>query len=265
MLNGLEAALQLAKAIPQFQQQQRVNPFAQALQNFSQQYGAATTDEQRNTLNTAANQTRTNFLQAGGSPNELDSKLWGSDPTQGFQTGSETYTPGYAADGMTNGQREKLASLTGLFAGQPTYQRQVSDAGLTGLFNGQKTWPRQYQEAGLSIQQQNANTSARNTAASANKVSASDIKAANLADAQSEIWGMLHDGTPLEQVEAWIVKNAGKYASGGNDYNDLIDYAWIAKTGSKKTKPSSSKSSSAKSSSTDEARGIVNQANGNPQ
>lgn len=272
-INPIEGALALAKAIPEFQKEQRVSPFMQALQNLSSKWGAAGTDTERQSLNAAANQTRQNFLQAGGSPLELDSKLWGSDPTQGFQTGGEDYTPGYAADNMTTGQREKLAALTGLFAGRPTYNKQVTDAGLTGLFNGlptmqkqeldasmtglfngEKTWPRQYQEQTMA-----ANTAAK--LASANKTSASDIKAANLADAQNEIWKDLHEGMPLEQVEANIVKNAGKYASGGLNYDDLIDYAWIAKTGSKKP----GKSSSTKSSSTDEVQATLDRANGNPQ
>lgn len=66
--------------------------------------------------------------------------------------------------------------------------------------------------------------------------SQSDIIRQNLADAQTEIWGMLNSGVPLDQVEAMIWKNAGKYTSSGLKASDLADYAWMAATGYPKPK-----------------------------
>ena len=271
-LSAFEQAPLLAQAIAQFQKEQRVNPTAAALQNIGGKWKEATTDEERNSLNAAANMTRKNFLQSGGSPMELSSDQWGANPAQGFQTGAEEFKPGYAGDNLSMGQRTKLAALTGMFNGQPTWgrqaqesqltgmyggektwPRQAQESQLTGMFNGQptwgrqaqesqltgvyggeKTWPRQYQEKGLALQEALKNMQA-------NKASQADVKRENLSAAQEEIWGKLNEGVPLDQVEAWIVKNSGKYAEGGLDYQDLIDYAWIAKSGSKKPKLTAAK------------------------
>jgi len=230
--NAFEQAPLLAQAITQFQKEQRVNPIAAALQNISSKWKAAQTDEERNALNAAANITRENFLQSGGSPMELSSSQWGADPTRGFQTGAEEFRPGYAGDNLSMGQRMNLASLTGMLNGQPTFQRQAQEATLTGMYDSEKTWPRQYQEQNMALQ-----TALKNLqAAKLSQGSDSDSKRENLASAQTEIWEKLNAGVPLDQVEAWIVKNAGKYASAGLDYQDIIDYAWIAKSGAKRPK-----------------------------
>lgn len=147
--NPYEGATALAQAIAQFQKQQRVNPVADALHSMSMRYRNAATDAERAALNAAANATRMNFLRSGGSPYELPTDLWGADPTQGFQTGLEQFTPGYAGDHTTIGQKMKLAAMTGMFGGQPTYERQLQEAQLTGMYGGQPTLYKQVTEAGL--------------------------------------------------------------------------------------------------------------------
>lgn len=71
----------------------------------------------------------------------------------------------------------------------------------------------------------------------AKQPSDSDIKRENMADAQAEIYEKISSGTPVEQIEALIIKNASKYSAAGVNPYDLVDYAWYAKTGAKKPKP----------------------------
>lgn len=68
------------------------------------------------------------------------------------------------------------------------------------------------------------------------KTSDADTRRLNLADAQADIWNNLNSGKSIQEVEAGIVAEAGKYTRQGLNVNDLIDYAWYASTGATKPK-----------------------------
>lgn len=119
-VNALEDAPLMAQKIIDFQKQQRAAPFIKALQGYGAQYGGATTDTDRQSINNAANLARSEFVKSGGSPYDLPSNLWGGDPAKGFQTGAGSYAAPYAGDNLTLGQKMKRAPFTGMFEGKPT-------------------------------------------------------------------------------------------------------------------------------------------------
>ena len=257
-LNPYEGATALAQAIAQFQKRQRVDPAAAALHNMSMQYGQSGTDAEKAALNAAANATRQNFLQSGGSPYEIATSLWGADPTQGFQTGESQFTPGYAGDNTTLGQKMKLASMTGMFAGQPTFdrqlqmsqltgefggqptwQRQVTEAGLTGMYDGKPTWEREYQEKNLALQQALGMMKAKNSSSSdLNMTESKRVAYSSLMDAMQadidDFWKE-HPGGPsaedaeraVDTIEDSYMRNLSKYNLYGitqKDIQQIIDY-----------------------------------------
>lgn len=212
--NALNIASQLAKGISQLEKDERSKPYAQILSGYSKQWAAAP-EEQRQFLNDAANQVRRNFISAGGSPMDLPENLWGSDPGKGFQTGAEEFStpdvnvlPVWQRQTMAKAEAAKNEIAFEMAKALLPYQYQTADSRAATAINQQKL-----------LQGSDA-----------------DVKRDNMSTAQNEIWQMLNSGVPIEQVEAWIIKNAQKYSSGGLNYQDLIDYAWIAKTGSKKQK-----------------------------
>lgn len=214
--NALNIASQLAKGISQLEKDERSKPYAQILSGYSNQWAAAP-EEQRQFLNEAANQVRGNFISAGGSPMDLPENLWGSDPGKGFQTGAEDFsTPDVNV--LPVWQRQTMAKAE---AAQNELAFEMAKALL----------PYQYQTA----------DSRASTAIDQQKLlqpNDADVKRDNLSVAQNEIWKhLISDGVPLEKEEEWILKEAGRYASGGLNYQDLqnlIDYAWTVKTGHKK-------------------------------
>jgi hypothetical protein len=127
-MNALTQAPEVAGNILQYQKAQRAAPIIAALQNYGKQWGAAQAPEEQQRINAAANLARSSYLKSGGSPMDLPENLWGSSPEQGFQTGAEEYSPSYTGDNMTLGQALKAAAATGMFRGQPTWDRQLQEA-----------------------------------------------------------------------------------------------------------------------------------------
>lgn len=110
--NAFQQAPTLAKAIIEYQKEQRTTPYINAIQGYSQQYGAATTNKERQRANSTANAARSAFLHGGGSPMDLPQSVWGSDPGQGFQTDVGQYAPALnGMEGLSNAQREKATAL----------------------------------------------------------------------------------------------------------------------------------------------------------
>ncbi len=138
MANPFEDAMALADAIVRYQKQKRAQPYVQELQRIGSQWAGATPQAQQN-LNAQNNAIRNAYLQAGGSPIDIDRSLWGSNPNQGFQTGTKQFTPGYFGDNLSYGQKAKLADITGMYERKPTWARQVQEAGLTGMYQGRPT------------------------------------------------------------------------------------------------------------------------------
>ena len=226
-MNALTQAPEVAGNILQYQKAQRAAPIIAALQNYGKQWGAAQAPEEQQRINAAANLARSSYLKSGGSPMDLPENLWGSSPEQGFQTGAEEYSPSYTGDNMTLGQALKAAAMTGMFRGQPTWDRQLqekTEAREAELFPSQKALT-QAQTAYYQRQ-----------AAGESKASDTDIKRANLSDAQKDIYSQLKSGISPQDIEAVIMENAYDYTMQGLDPQDLIDYAWYAATGAKKPK-----------------------------
>lgn len=145
--DSLAEAQLLAQNISDSQKQARIAPVVQALQQFANNYKAATTDEGRQTANAMANQIRSNFAAGGGSLMDLPTQYWGSDPTQGVQTAEGFQVPISGYEGL--GRKDTIALKRQALLDALT--QRVQEAGLTGIdpLTGQKTWSRQYQEATL--------------------------------------------------------------------------------------------------------------------
>jgi len=126
-VNAMSQAPALAQAVVNWQKKQRALPVMQALEGYGKQYGAAQTDEERQRANAAANLARATYIKSGGSPIDLPQNLWGGDTSQGFQTGEGTFTPPYAGDNLSIGQKLKQAAMTGMFDGQPTWDRTLQE------------------------------------------------------------------------------------------------------------------------------------------
>ncbi len=144
---ALAKAKELAGNITSYQKEQRTAPIIQALQQFADNYHAATTDEERQQANTMANQIRSNFLTGGGSGMDLPAQYWGSDPAKGFQTGRGFEVPVTGYEGLG---REKTIDLKRQ-ALIDALNTRLAEADLSGVdpSTGQKTWLRQYQEQDL--------------------------------------------------------------------------------------------------------------------
>ena len=113
-------AKSLVQALVQTQKQQRSEPYANTLKQIGEKF-ATSEAKMRPMLNEQANKVRSDYIDAGNSPNGLDQSLWGSDPSQGFQTGQGKFTPGYAGDNLSMGQKLRLAPTTGKFENNPTF------------------------------------------------------------------------------------------------------------------------------------------------
>ncbi|MFA7175065.1 MAG: hypothetical protein WC340_16955 [Kiritimatiellia bacterium] len=142
--DSLAEAQLLAQNISDSQKQARIAPVVQALQQFANNYKAATTDEGRQTANAMANQIRENFAAGGGSFTDLPTQHWGSDPTRGVQTAEGFQVPISGYEGL--GRKDTIALKRQALLDALT--QRVQEAGLTGIDpdTGQKTWERQYQE-----------------------------------------------------------------------------------------------------------------------
>lgn len=102
----LTMAPDLVKAIVAAQTEQRSKPITEALQGFGKQYYTAGTAEEQQAANNMANTARSLYLQSGRSPMDLPQNLWGSSPTQGFQTGADTFeVPVTGMEGLSDSQR----------------------------------------------------------------------------------------------------------------------------------------------------------------
>jgi hypothetical protein len=113
-----KAAL-ISKAITAAQKEQRSEPYEDSLRSIGSSFAQA--DAKRRTqLNQNANEVRSDYIDAGNSPIGLDKSLWGNDPSQGFQTG-KSYLPGYYGDNMSQGTKERLAPITGMYEGRNTF------------------------------------------------------------------------------------------------------------------------------------------------
>ncbi len=146
----INRAKAFAKAIVDYQKEQRSAPYAGTLRDIGEMFAAA--DAKRKAqFNQQANKVRADYLASGGSPMDLPRELWGSDPSQGFQVGEGKFVPGYTGDNLSYGQKERLAALTGLFEGKPTFARQVEEAGLTGMYQGKPTFAREMAEKNYAL------------------------------------------------------------------------------------------------------------------
>lgn len=142
MANPIEDGIALFDAIVRYQKQKKSQPFVTELQRVGSQWSGANPTQRQN-LNTQANAIRNAYLQAGGSPIDIDRAYWGSDSNAGFQTGQKQFTPGYFGDNLSRGQKMRDAGLTGMYERKPTWNREVETAGLTGLFQGRPTMQKQ--------------------------------------------------------------------------------------------------------------------------
>ena len=120
MQNTIKQAQQIAGLIKTQRSQQRTQPITNALSGLGEQYKSAQTDEQRQQANSLANMTRSNYLQGGGSPADLPSQNWGSDPSQGFQTAEGFQAPitGYEGLKRTDAISNRRQALTDMFEKQ---------------------------------------------------------------------------------------------------------------------------------------------------
>lgn len=149
----IDRAKLIAKSIVANQKQQRSQPYADTLQGLSKRYAAATTPQAQIGLNQQANQARASYIASGGSPMDLDKSLWGSNPGNGFQTGTGQFKPGYAGDNLSIGQKIAQAPIFGNYEGRPTFDKQVSEAGLTGNYQGRPTLAKTVADNNLLYQQ----------------------------------------------------------------------------------------------------------------
>ena len=189
-------AKDLAQSISEYQMQQRTAPVIQALQQFANNYNAATTDEGRHSANTMANQVRANYLAGGGSPMDLPSNLWGSAPASGFQTTGGFQAPVTGYEGL--GRKDAIAIQRQALLDALT--RRVQEAGLTGIdpATGEKTWDRQYQEYTLANRGTGGGGGGSGSSGSSSTPSSLNNRATQQAVAQ--VWAY---NTPEEAVTAY--------------------------------------------------------------
>lgn len=221
-------AKDLAQNISAYQMQQRTAPVIQALQQFANNYNAATTDEGRTQANSMANQIRANYIAGGGSGMDLPTQYWGADPSQGFQTTGGFQAPLTGFEGLSRKDTigfQRQALLDAL-------TRRVQEAGLTGIdpATGEKTWDRQYQERQLAL-------SAARGSGGGSGLSATDIKNLNTADALNTYKAMIDDAwskgggwagavDAIPKIMADIQANKAYFTTGGINTDDVIDYVY---------------------------------------
>lgn len=230
-------AKDLAQSISEYQMQQRTAPVIQALQQFANNYNAATTDEGRHSANTMANQVRANYLAGGGSPMDLPSNLWGSAPASGFQTTGGFQAPVTGYEGL--GRKDTIALKRQALLDALT--QRVQEAGLTGIDpdTGQKTWQRQYQENSLANALARASGGGGSGSATATTRSNYASAVQGVADALSVLKGA--HGTqqyadnfstesgvlaPIQIVEEQINMQRPQLIAQGIDADKLIDDAY---------------------------------------
>lgn len=235
--NPIQAAPDLAQMVVQAQKDQRSAPFEEALRKVGNAWGTAKTAKDKANLNSQADKIRADYVNSGGSPVDIDESLWGSDPSKGFDVGTNKFLPGYAGDNMSMGQKLRLSEVTGNYEGKPTWAKQVGLAELTGMFGGQKTWPRQYQERNLGQQDQQLDISRGNLGvAQGNLQLQTDYKDFQMDQNQFQQDSSIATNRAINEIaklpdetKAWeyIGENAGYFASAGVDTSSLI--AAIAK------------------------------------
>lgn len=229
MEETLGQAKQLAQNIGSFRKEQRTAPVVQALQQFANNYNAATTDEGRAAANAMANQIRSNYVAGGGSFMDLPTKYWGKDPTQGVQTTEGFQAPISGYEGL--GRRDTIALRRQALLDALT--QRIQEAGLTGIdpATGEKTWERQYQERAL------ANAAARGSGGGGSGLSATDIKNLNTADALNTYKAMVDEAwskgggwagavDAIPQIMADIQANKAYFTTGGINTDDVVDYIY---------------------------------------
>ena len=194
--DSLAEAQLLAQNISDSQKQARIAPVVQALQQFANNYKAATTDEGRQTANAMANQIRSNFAAGGGSLMDLPTQYWGSDPTQGVQTAEGFQVPISGYEGL--GRKDTIALKRQALLDALT--QRVQEAGLTGIdpLTGQKTWERQYQEYTLANRGTGGGGGGSGSSGSSSTPSSLNNRATQQAVAQ--VWAY---NTPEEAVTAY--------------------------------------------------------------
>lgn len=150
--NAFTEAQDLTRGIVQFQKNQRAQPLITNLQDLSSQFAQAPTVQQSK-LNARANALRAAYINSGGSPTDLPKELWGSDPSQGFQTGTGQFNLGSADDNLSFGQKLKRAPITGMFENKPIWERQYQQ-GLLDIsrLNAQNTQDKNYLDKMMDIQ-----------------------------------------------------------------------------------------------------------------
>jgi len=235
--DSLAEAQLLAQNISDSQKQARIAPVVQALQQFANNYKAATTDEGRQTANAMANQIRSNFAAGGGSLMDLPTQYWGSDPTRGVQTAEGFQVPISGYEGL--GRKDTIALKRQALLDALT--QRVQEAGLTGIDpdTGQKTWERQYQEYTLANALARASGGGGSGSATATTRSNYASAVQGVADALSVLKGA--HGTqqyadnfstesgvlaPIQIVEEQINMQRPQLIAQGIDADKLIDDAY---------------------------------------
>lgn len=131
------------------------------------------------------------------------------------------------------------AGLTGMYQGQPTWERLATEAGLTGMYQGQPTWERQYQAAQLANARAKATSGGGGAGGGANL---SSTEAKNLTrgtytnmikkeiDAEWKKGGWAQAKKALADIEARIWQDAGELMKAGLTYNDIISLVNYARS-----------------------------------
>lgn len=235
--DSLAEAQLLAQNISDSQKQARIAPVVQALQQFANNYKAATTDEGRQTANAMANQIRSNFAAGGGSLMDLPTQYWGSDPTRGVQTAEGFQVPISGYEGL--GRKDTIALKRQALLDALT--QRVQESGLTGIDpkTGQKTWDRQVQEQQLALSAARAGSGGGSGSATATTRSNYASAVQGVADALSVLKGA--HGTqqyadnfstesgvlaPIQIVEEQINMQRPQLIAQGIDADKLIDDAY---------------------------------------
>jgi hypothetical protein len=129
------------------------------------------------------------------------------------------------AENATEAQNTSYANAFNLFKAMGVVNSQEM-ANILGLPVGTTTADYELGKASLA---------ARRTGGSgAGGSSSTDIIRYNKSMAESAIWDDLNSGKDIQQVEADIMRDAGKYSQLGINWKDLVNYAWTSKTGAAK-------------------------------
>ena len=110
-------------------QQERVAPVTNALSTLGQQWQAAGSDAERDSIHSVADKTRGAYLTGGGSPTDIGQQYWGSNPTQGFQTTAGYQAPITGYEGLD--RKDTVDYTRDAIAAE--LKRRVDEAGLTGI------------------------------------------------------------------------------------------------------------------------------------